>query len=82
MDETDCYLLKKLTENPRLTYRQLADMNNISVSAIHKRIKSLEDGEIINNYTTRPSLVAFKYLLVVVFGTSNANIIYNIRGFV
>ncbi|MHA2397539.1 MAG: AsnC family transcriptional regulator [Promethearchaeota archaeon] len=72
MDETDFYLLKKLSENSRLTYRELADMTNMSVSAIHKRIKSLEDEAIINNYTARPSLVALKYLLVLVFGTSNA----------
>jgi DNA-binding Lrp family transcriptional regulator len=72
MDETDFYLLKKLSENSRLTYRELADMTNMSVSAIHKRIKGLEEEEIINNYTARPSLVALKYLLVLVFGTSNA----------
>ena len=46
MDDTDCYILKKLTEN------------------------------------SRPSLVALKYLLIVVFSTSNTKIIYNISGFV
>ncbi|MHA2390496.1 MAG: AsnC family transcriptional regulator [Promethearchaeota archaeon] len=72
MDETDFYLLKKLSENSRLTYRELSDMTNMSVSAIHKRIKNLEDEGTINTYTARPSLVALKYLLVLIFGTSKA----------
>ena len=72
MDETDFYLLKKLSENSRLTYRELAELTNMSVSGIHKRIRKLEDEGIINTFTARPSLFALKYLLVVIFGTSNA----------
>ncbi|MFW9825827.1 MAG: winged helix-turn-helix transcriptional regulator [Candidatus Thorarchaeota archaeon] len=71
MDETDFYLLKNLLENCRMTYRELSDITNMSVSAIHKRIKSLEDEGIINTYRARPSLSALKYLLVLIFGKSN-----------
>ena len=72
MDETDFFLLKKLLENSRLTYRELADMTDISVSAIHKRIKSLEDDGFINTFIARPSLIALKYLVVIIYGTSKA----------
>jgi Lrp/AsnC family leucine-responsive transcriptional regulator len=72
MDEIDLFIIKKLLENSRLTYRELADLTDMSVSAMHKRIKKLEETEIINAYIARPSLIALKYLWVAIFGTSNA----------
>jgi len=72
MDEIDLFIIKKLLENSRLTFRELADMTDMSVSGIHKRIGKLEDGGIINAYITRPSIIALKYLWVAIFGTSNA----------
>ena len=47
-------------------------MTNISISAIHKRIRSLVDGGIINAFIARPSIIALKCLWVLIFGTSNA----------
>jgi DNA-binding Lrp family transcriptional regulator len=51
----------------------------MSVSAIHKRIRALEEDGVIIAYLARPSLVALKYLLVVVFGTSNAKSLDEVR---
>ena len=72
MDEIDLTILKKLLENSRLTYRELANITNMSVSATHKRIKNLVDEKIINAFTARPSPIALKYLIVSIFGRSNA----------
>jgi DNA-binding Lrp family transcriptional regulator len=72
MDEIDLIILKKLLENARLTYRELADMNNMSVSAIHKRIKKLEEDGIITAYIAQPSVIALKCLFILIFGTSKA----------
>ncbi len=72
MDEIDLILLRKLLENSRLTYRELAEIANMSVSAVHKRLKNLEDQGIINAFIARPSLIALKYLSVLIFGRSNA----------
>jgi DNA-binding Lrp family transcriptional regulator len=72
MDEIDLFIIRKLLENSRLTYRELAEMNDMSVSAIHKRIRNLEDNGIINAYIARPSIIALKYLWVSIFGTSTA----------
>ena len=72
MDEIDLLILRKLLNNSRLTYRELADMTNMSVSAIHKRIKNLLDDGIISAFIARPSLIALKYLAVTIFGRSNA----------
>lgn len=75
MDEIDLKILKKLMENSRVTYRELAEMTDISVSTIHKRINNLIEDEIILGFTARPSAIALKYLLVMIFGTSNARLI-------
>ena len=47
MDEIDFIIIKKLMENSRVTYRELADMTNMSISAIPKRVNKLVDDEII-----------------------------------
>ena len=72
MDEIDFFLLKNLLENSRVTYRDLANKTNMSVSAIHKRISKLVDEGIINAFIARPSIIALKYLVIIIFGTSNA----------
>ena len=72
MDEIDLIILNKLLENARMTYRELAEFTNMSVSAIHKRIKNLVDNEIIETFIARPSLIALKNLIVLIFGTSKA----------
>lgn len=72
MDATDLTIVKKLFENSRYTYRELAKLTDMSVSAIHKRIKKLEDIGVITSYIARPSVIALKYLWVIIFGTSKA----------
>ena len=72
MDKIDLFIVRKLLENSRLTYRELADMTDMSVSGMHKRIRRLEDDGIITAYIARPSIIALKYLWVAIFGTSNA----------
>ena len=72
MDEIDFIILKNLLENARLTYRELGETINMSVSAVHKRIKKLEDDGVIDGYIARPNIVTLKYLWVLIFGTSNA----------
>lgn len=72
MDETDFIILKKLLENSRVTYRELAEIIDMSVSSTHKRINKLLDDEVIEAFTARPSAIALKFLSVIIFGTSNA----------
>jgi DNA-binding Lrp family transcriptional regulator len=72
MDETDLNILIKLLENSRVTYRELAKTTNMSVSAVHYRINNLVDDEIIGAFIARPSPIALKYLIISIFGSSNA----------
>ena len=72
MDEIDFFLLKKLVGNSRLTYRELADISDLSVSATHKRINKLIEDGIIEAFIARPSSIALKYIWVIIFGMSKA----------
>lgn len=72
MDEIDLILMRKLLKNARMTFRELADITNMSVSAVYKRINNLIDDEIIEAFIARPSFLTLKYLTVTIFGTSKA----------
>ncbi len=72
MDDIDLIILKKLMENSRVSYRELAELNNMAVSTIHKRINKLIEDEVILGFIARPSAIALKYLSVSIFGTSIA----------
>ncbi len=72
MDEIDLIFWQKLSVNSRLTYKELAEMIDMSVSAVHKRIKKLEEDGIITAYIARPSILALNSLAVLIYGTSNA----------
>ena len=72
MDEIDSVILKKLMDKARVTYRELAEMIDLSVSTIHKRIKALVDDEIIEGFTARPSIIALRSMRIMIFGTSKA----------
>ena len=61
MDEIDLFIIKKLFVNSRLTYREMAEMIEISVSATHKRINNLLDDGIISAFIARPSVIALKF---------------------
>jgi DNA-binding Lrp family transcriptional regulator len=78
MDEIDLIIIKKLFGNSRLTYRELADMVELGVSAIYKRIRKLEDDGVINAYTARPSISALKSIWIMMFGTSKVKSLENV----
>ena len=75
LDEIDLLIQQKLLANSRITYRELAEITDISVSAVHKRLKKMEEEEIITAYNARPSILALNYIPVLIFGISNAKAI-------
>lgn len=72
MDEIDLVIIKKLLQNSRLTYREIAEEINISVSAVHRRVKHLEEIGTINAYVARPTLITLKGIWVMIHGISYA----------
>ncbi len=51
MDEKDLIITRALGENPRISYRELADLSDLSVNSVHKRVQYLIDvGNIMGFY--------------------------------
>ena len=72
MDEIDLKIQQILLANSRLTYKELAEKLDMSVSSVHKRIRSMEEDKIITAFNARPSILALNYLPILTFGTSTA----------
>ncbi|MFW9938075.1 MAG: AsnC family transcriptional regulator [Candidatus Thorarchaeota archaeon] len=72
MDEIDLIIIRKLLENSRITFRELAEITSMSVSTIHKRIQNLIDDGTINAFIVRPTMISLKGLWLLSSGTSNA----------
>lgn len=72
MDEIDLIIVRRLLENSRLTFRELAEITSISVSTVHKRIQNLIDDGTINAFIVRPTMISLKGLWLMASGTSSA----------
>jgi DNA-binding Lrp family transcriptional regulator len=79
VDKTDVILCQLLLANSRLSYRELGEKLNLSVTAVHNRIQSLIQLGIIRKFTAKLSLVAKNGIHVLVFGTSKANSIHGLN---
>lgn len=58
MEETDLAIVTALTEDGRQSYTDLAEKVGLSVSAVHQRVRRLEQRGVINGYTARVSYEA------------------------
>lgn len=68
IDSTDVKILEALQNNARISVSDLSKKVNLSLSAVSERLKKLEQGNIIENYTTilNPSALS-KELSVLMF---------------
>jgi DNA-binding Lrp family transcriptional regulator len=73
MDKTDIVLCQLLLGNSRFSYRELADMLNLSVTAVHKRIQDLMELGVIRKFTAKLSLFQLGAVHVLIFGSSKLN---------
>lgn len=55
MEETDRAIIAALTADGRLSYTDLADKVGLSVSAVHQRVRRLEQRGVIKGYAARVS---------------------------
>ncbi len=79
MDKTDIILCQLLLANSRLSYRELGEKLNLSVTAVHNRIQTLIEIGIIRKFTTRISIFAKKAIPLLIFGSSKTNSINNVK---
>jgi len=71
MDDIDFTISLLLMANSRRSYRKLAEMFNLSVNSIHKRVKSMVDLGIIENFNARLGPINFpNHTNIVMFGVS------------
>ena len=70
MDKTDVILCQLLLTNSRLSYRELAEKLDLSVTAIHNRVQSLIDAGIIRKFTAGLSIFAQNAIHTFIYGTS------------
>jgi DNA-binding Lrp family transcriptional regulator len=68
-----------LLTNSRLSYRELAEKLNLSVTAVHNRIQSLIEKGIIRKFNTKLSLIAKNGIHILIFGTSKTNSIRDLN---
>ncbi len=79
MDNTDVILCQLLLANSRLSYRELAEKLDLSVTAVHNRIQSLIDIGIIRKFTTSISAFAQYAIHVFIYGNSKTNSVANLK---
>lgn len=72
MDETDLALCRTLLINSRLSYSELGKALDLTPQAVHRRVQSLMEAEIITGTGTFLTLKAQGRMWVVVFGWSRA----------
>ncbi|MFV2011800.1 MULTISPECIES: Lrp/AsnC family transcriptional regulator [unclassified Micromonospora] len=58
MEETDRAIVAALTTDGRVSYTELAERVGLSVSAVHQRVRRLEQRGVVNGYTARVSYEA------------------------
>ena len=73
MDEIDLKLIKLLWEDPRASYRDLADKLNISTPAVHRRIQAGKEANIILGPFAKLSPLFVRAIPIVIFGRTNAS---------
>jgi DNA-binding Lrp family transcriptional regulator len=66
LDETDVKVLKALTQDARLSSRQIAKQCDISIGTVLSRIKRMEEGGVIKGYTALLDQEKLGYELTVV----------------
>ena len=72
MDEIDISLSMILMANSRMPYKELAEKFDMSVNSIHKRIKSLVDLEVIQEFNAKLGFSNFPGLTnIIIFGHSD-----------
>jgi len=73
LDKTDLLIIKELSINSRVPYRELADKMELSVTAVHKRIQALVAQGIIKKFITYPSPKIIPWIFISIEGRSEVN---------
>jgi Lrp/AsnC family leucine-responsive transcriptional regulator len=73
MDDVDIDIVIELAKNSRISFRDIAEMLDLSVNAVHKRVHTLQELGILNRFQAMVSPRVFRPVLVLVNGFSQAS---------
>lgn len=73
MDDKDIEILKLLIQDSRIPYREMADKLGLSVNGIYKRIKSLQNSNIIGDFSTTLDPRILNAFQIMIFGQCDAD---------
>ena len=73
MDEKDLILTRGLGENPRISYRELADLSDLSINSVHKRVQYLLDVGNIMGFYAHLGPSAERYVVASALGKTSSN---------
>jgi DNA-binding Lrp family transcriptional regulator len=79
LDKTDIILCQLLLGNSRLSYRELGEKLDLSVTAVHNRIQTLIELGIIRKFTASFSFFAQNVIHVLMFGLSKTNSVLEVK---
>jgi len=79
MDETDLFIIKKLTEGARMSFRKIAKDLGISPDTVINRYEALQEKGVIRGSTVviNPKKIGYQAMAVFMIDTSPAHILAN-----
>lgn len=77
MDETDSFIIKRMTENARVSFRKMAKELGVSPDTVISRYKALQEKGVIRGSTVvlDPKRIGYKGMAAFMVDTSPTNII-------
>jgi Lrp/AsnC family transcriptional regulator for asnA, asnC and gidA len=77
MDETDVLIIKRMTENARVSFRKIAKELGVSPDTVINRYKSLQENGVIRGSTVvlDPKKIGYKGMAAFMIDTSPTNVI-------
>lgn len=73
MDRTDYELIEGLQDDPRVSYRKLADRLDLSVNSVHKRIQHLQDLGVIHSFIATLGPAVERYTMATAWGKTTSD---------
>ena len=73
MDRTDFELIEGLQDDPRVSYRELADRLDLSVNSVHKRIQNLQNLGVIHSFIATLGPAVERYTVATAWGKTTSD---------
>jgi len=79
LDKIDLIICQLLLNNSRMSYREIAEKMDLSITAVHNRIQILVDMGVIRKFTASLSIIAQNAIHILIYGVSKVISINNVK---